>query len=190
MSWLSSFIDHVTTAPGSSTAQTQSKSAEAVQSNALAQYVQQSANFQPDYAFYRSLVPAQQSAIHGLLALLSPGGQGQAVQAQWQKLLNQGLSVGSQESGAFAGNPALQHAVRLDALNRANTLAGNFANQLGSPTGQLDALKQILQSVNAARPSVQDLNTLGSLVYNRPQSKMPADPLNTLATSALSSLWG
>jgi len=190
MSWLSSFIDHATTAPGTSVAQGQNQKTGSVQGNALDKFNQQSTDYGTDYGFYRSLMPADQSAIHSLLAMLSPGGQGQAVQTQWQKLLNQGYATGAQESNAFTGNPALQNAVRLDALNRANDQAGSYANQLGSPSGQINILRQILQTIGTARPSLKDLGTLGGLVYDRPQSKPPTDPFGALAQSALSKLLG
>ncbi len=190
MSWLSSFIDHATTAPGSSLAQGQAQKTGSVQAGALANFNQQSGDYGTDYGFYRSLVPGQQSALHGLLAMLSPGGQDQAIQSQWQKLLNQGYASGAQQAGGFSGNPALQTAIRLDALNRANNQAGAFANQIDSPAGQMGVLRQILQTIGSARPSLKDLGALGSMVYNRPTTKPVADPLGSLAQSALSSLWG
>lgn len=166
---LGKFVTGIVTPPGTHAAQSQ-RELQSNTANQIGGLVPQSADiYRKQQQFQQEQMPFAQAGVRQLANATTAGGRaGQWASFQGQANAN-AQSQFNRNKSMFTGNPALQDAYRMQALNQANDASNEYGAQINSSTGIHNALSQYLMALGTQHPDAQGLLGLASGVYGQPR---------------------
>ncbi|HWD38907.1 MAG TPA: hypothetical protein VG944_08675 [Fimbriimonas sp.] len=133
--------------------------------------LQQSAGYQQSLMnFQNQQLPTAENAVTGLGQYTTQQGRNQLENSYGQYARGQAQTQAGQAGQMFANNPALAKAFGLAAMNRANGATTQYANQINSPQGQMQAYQTYMQGLQGLQPNSGNVLGYAQGVYGAPHA--------------------